>query len=53
MSVIIVTIFIAVEVMAIKIRENKNLKGLEIKLDGKNNTLKICQLADDTTLFLQ
>ena len=44
---------LAVEVMAIKIRENKNLKGLEIKLDGKSNTLKICQLADDTTLFLQ
>ena len=44
---------LAVEVMAIKIRENKKLKGFEIKLDGKTNSLKICQLADDTTLFLK
>ena len=43
---------LAVEIMAIKIRENKNIKGLEIKLESSTNTLKICQLADDTTLFL-
>ena len=44
---------LAVEIMAIKLRDNKKLKGLEIKLDGKNCNLKICQLADDTTLFLK
>ena len=44
---------LAVEIMAIKLRDNKKLKGIEIKLDGKNCNLKICQLADDTTLFLK
>lgn len=37
--------------MAIKIKENKNFQGLEIKL--KMNTLSISQIADDTTTFLQ
>lgn len=31
---------LAVEGMAIKIRENKNIKGLEIKLESSTNTLK-------------
>lgn len=44
---------LAVEIMAIKIRENKNLKGMEIKLDGKTCSLKISQLADDATLFVK
>lgn len=44
---------IAVEIMANKIRENPNIKGIEIKLDGKTHSLKISQLADDTTLFLK
>ena len=44
---------LAVEIMAIKLRDNKNFKGLEIKLDGKNCNIKICQMADDTTLFLR
>ena len=44
---------IAVEIMATKIRNNKNIKGIEIKLDRKTHSLKISQLADDTTLFLK
>ena len=44
---------IAVEILACKIRQDHNLKGFEIKIDGKTHTLKISQLADDTTLFLK
>ena len=44
---------LAVEILAIKLRGNKRLKGIDIKLNGKNCSLKICQLADDTTLFLK
>ena len=44
---------ITVELMAIRLRKNKELKGITIKLDGQSCNLKICQLADDTTLFLQ
>jgi hypothetical protein len=39
---------IAVELLAIGIRENKNING--IKVNG--STLKITQLADDTTIFV-
>lgn len=42
---------LAVEVMAINIRQNKNIKG--IKLPGRSGEeAKISQLADDTTLFV-
>lgn len=44
---------LAVEIMATELRDNKNLKGIQVKLDGKDCSLKICQLADDTTLFLK
>ena len=44
---------IAVEVLACRIRQDKSIQGFQIKLDGKNHTLKISQLADDTTLFLK
>ena len=44
---------LVVEIMAIKLRQDNNLKGLEVKLDGRNCSLKICQLADNTTLFLK
>lgn len=43
---------IAVELLACRIREEYDLKGFEITLDGKINTFKISQLADDTTIFL-
>ena len=35
-----------------KLRQNKNFKGFQIKLDNKTHTLKLSQLADDITLFL-
>ena len=44
---------LAVEIMANQIRNNKNIKGIEIKLEGKTHSLTITQMADDTTLFLK
>ena len=43
---------IAVEILASRLRQNKSFKGFQIKLDNKTHTLKLSQLADDTTLFL-
>ena len=34
------------------VRQDSNIKGFQIKLDEKTHSLKISQLADDTTLFL-
>jgi hypothetical protein len=43
-----------VQVMfSIKLRETKHIRGIEIKLNSITGNLKICQLADDTTLFLK
>jgi hypothetical protein len=39
--------------MAIKLRETKHIRGIEIKLNSITGNLKNCQLADDTTLFLK
>jgi hypothetical protein len=44
---------LAVEIMAIKQRETKQIRGIEIKLKSTTGNLSICQLADDTTLFLK
>ena len=44
---------IAVEIMACRIRQDNNITGFQIKLDNKTHSLKISQLADDTTLFLK
>jgi hypothetical protein len=43
----------AVEIMAIKLRETKQVKVIEIKLNNTTGNLQICQLADDTILFLK
>ena len=40
---------LVVEVMAINIRKNNNIKGIQIH----QNTIKISQLADDTTIIVQ
>ena len=37
--------------MAIKLRETKHIRGIEIKLNSTTGNLNICQLSDDTTLF--
>jgi hypothetical protein len=43
---------ISVEIMALRLRENKNINGIKVKIDDKAHIIKISQLADDTTLFV-
>ena len=43
---------ISVEFMALRLREDKNINGIKIKIDDKAHIIKISQLADDTTLFM-
>ena len=38
--------------MALRLRENKNINGIKVKIDEKAHIIKISQLADDTTLFV-
>ena len=44
---------IVAEVLAIKIRTCKEIKGISVKRNSNIKHLKISQLADDTTLFLK
>jgi hypothetical protein len=37
--------------MALRIRNNKDIKGFQIKIDEQTHSIKIPQLADDTTLY--
>jgi hypothetical protein len=37
--------------MASRLRNNKDIKGFQIKIDDKIHSIKISQLVDDTTLF--
>ena len=37
--------------MASRLRNNKDIKGFQIKIDEKTHIIKISQLADCTTLF--
>jgi hypothetical protein len=41
------------EIMASRLRNNKDIKGFQIKIDEKTHSIKISQLADDTTLFVR
>ena len=41
----------SVEIMALRIRNNKDIKGFQIKIDEQTHSIKISQLADDTTLY--
>ena len=42
---------LSVEIMASRLRNNKDIKEFQIKIDEKTHSIKISQLADDTTLF--
>jgi hypothetical protein len=42
---------LSVEIMALNLRSCKDIKGITVKLDEKHHSIKISQLADDTTLF--
>ena len=44
---------IAVEILACRIRQDNNFKGIQIKLVGRTHSLKLSQLADGTTVFIQ
>ena len=42
---------LSVDLMALRIRNNKDIKGFQIKIDEQTHSIKKSQLADDTTLF--
>ena len=44
-------IVLSVEIMALNLRSSKDIKGITVKLDEKKHSIKISQLADDTTLY--
>ena len=44
---------LSVEIMALRLRYNNNYKGFRVRVDGKTHSIKISQLADDTTLFFK
>jgi hypothetical protein len=37
--------------MALRIRNNKDVKSFQIKIDEQTHSIKISQLTDDTTLY--
>lgn len=43
----------AVEILACRLRQDNNIKGIQIKLDNKTHSLKLSQLTDDTTIFVK
>ena len=42
---------LSVEIMACRLRNNEKIEGIKIKLNEKEHSIQISQLADDTTLF--
>jgi hypothetical protein len=43
---------ISVEIIALRLRQNKNINGIKVKIDDKTLIMKISTLADDTMLFV-
>ena len=41
----------SVQIMALRIRNNKDIKGFQIKINEQTHSINISQLADDTTLY--
>jgi len=49
---LLVLLFVlSVVIMALSLRNSKDIKGITVKLDEKNHSIKSAQLADDTTIF--
>ena len=44
---------LAVELLGMHIRQNKCVEGIDVRLDSCLKSIKICQLADDTTIFVK
>ena len=42
---------LSVEIMALRIRNNKDINGFQIKIDEQTHCINILQLAEDTTLY--
>ena len=42
---------LAVEFLGMHIRQNECVEGIDVRLDSCLKSIKICQLADDTTIF--
>ena len=40
-------------ILATKIRNSTTIEGIQVASENGENNIKICQLADDTTLFLK
>ena len=38
--------------MVLRLRSNKNIKGITFEIDEKNHSIQSSQLVDDTTLFM-
>jgi hypothetical protein len=51
MVVLYLLFVLSVEIMALRIRNNKDIKGFQIKIDEQTHSINISQLADDTTLY--
>jgi hypothetical protein len=43
----------SVEIMALRIRKSKNIKGFQVMIDEINHSINISQLADDTPAMLK
>ena len=43
---------ISVDIMALRLRSNTDIKDIQVKLVTPNHTIKISQLANDITFFL-
>ena len=44
---------LSVGIMALRIRNNKDIKDFQIKIDEQTHSIKISQLADDTILYFK
>ena len=44
---------LVVEILAIKIKQNTNIHGLELAFGQKKSSIHISQYADDCTIFLK
>jgi hypothetical protein len=51
MVVLYLPFVLSVEIMALRIRHNNDIKGFQIKIDEQTHSIKISQLADDITLY--
>ena len=51
MIVLYLLFVLSVEIMALRIRNNKDIKNFQIKRNEQTHSIKFSQLADDITLF--